>query len=181
MFAPHIYTSRFALRPLTPDDASQRYSHWLDDEQARRFIVAARAPHDLAALRAYIAERCARRDVLFLGIFLRTDGTHIGTIKFEPVDESGGYAVMGILIGDPSWRGKGVTREVIEASAAWLAEHRGIREVVLGVGRDHSAAIHAYEKAGFRVEATQRITLDLSSQIAMVRRVPVSGPVLLDD
>ena len=111
----------------------------------------------MAALRSYIAERCGRRDVVFLGIFVRTDGTHIGNIKFEPVDEREGYAVMGILIGDPSWRGKGVTIEVLEASTAWLVEHRGIREVVLGVEREHSAAIHAYEKAGFRIETTQRI------------------------
>jgi [ribosomal protein S5]-alanine N-acetyltransferase len=116
-----------------------------------------------------------------LGIFVRTDGTHIGNIKFEPIDEREGYAVMGILIGDASWRGKGVTTEVLEPSTAWLAEHRGIREVVLGVERDHSAAIHAYEKAGFRIEATHRITVDPSSQISMVRRLPVSGPVLFDD
>jgi ribosomal-protein-alanine N-acetyltransferase len=172
MSAPSIHTSRFALRPLTPDDASERYSRWLDDEQARRFIVAARAPHDLAALRSYIAERCGRRDVLFLGIFVRTDGTHIGNIKFEPIDEREGYAVMGILIGDRPWRGKGVTTEVLEASTAWLAEHRGIQEVVLGVERDHSAAIQAYEKAGFRIEATQRIALDLRSQTAMVKHMP---------
>jgi len=181
MSAPRIQTSRFALRPLTPDDASERYSRWLDDEQARRFIVAARAPHDLATLRLYIAQRCDRRDVVFLGIFVRTDGAHIGNIKFEPINEREGYAVMGILIGDAAWRGKGVVSEVLEASTAWLATHRGIREVVLGVERDHSAAIHAYEKAGFKIEVTHRITLEPSSQISMVRRVPVSGPVLLDD
>lgn len=167
-----IVTDRFLLRPLRPEDASARYSSWLEEPQAARYIVSARKPHDLSALRAYIKERAARKDVLFLGIFLRNGpGEHIGNIKFEPVNELEGFAVMGILIGEPAWRGKGATTEVLEASIAWLAERHGIREVILGVEREHVAAIHAYEKAGFTVEATDRITVDPRSQLAMVKRI----------
>ncbi len=172
MSKPTIQTARFILRPLTPDDASERYSRWLDDEQARRFIVGSRAPHDPMALRAYIAERCGRTDVLFLGIFTQDGSCHIGNIKFEPVDELAGYAVVGVLIGEPAWRRKGATVEALEASIAWLAEHRGVREVVLGVEREHVAAIHAYTRAGFAIEATSRITLDAERHVAMVRRFP---------
>jgi RimJ/RimL family protein N-acetyltransferase len=78
---------------------------------------------------------------------------------------------MGVLIGDPAWRGRGATTEVLDASIAWLACRRGIREVVLGVERDHRAAIRAYEKAGFRIETTDRINVDPRSQLAMVRYI----------
>jgi RimJ/RimL family protein N-acetyltransferase len=111
----------------------------------------------MADLKAYIEARSGRSDVLFLGIFTRPGGAHIGNIKYEPVDELAGYAVMGILIGEPAWRGRDVAGEVITASAAWLAAHRNIREFVLGVQRDHEAAISAYRRIGFRVEATRRI------------------------
>lgn len=173
---PRIITDRLLLRPLHPDDASARYSSWFEEAQAARYIVSARQPHDIPALRAYIEEKTGRDDVLFLGIFLRDEGgKHIGNVKFEPVNEREGYAVMGMMIGDPAWRGKGATTEVLGASIAWLAEHRGIREVVLGVERDHTAAIHAYERAGFKVEATQRITVDPHSQLSMVRRIRPVG------
>lgn len=172
MDAPRIITDRFLLRPLHPDDASTRYSSWFEEAQAAQYIVSARQPHDIPALRAYIQARMGRDDVLFLGIFLRDAGAeHIGNVKFEPIDERAGYAVMGILIGDAAWRGKGVTTEVLEAAITWLVTHREIKEIILGVERDHAAAIQAYQKAGFEIRETRRITVDPRSQLSMVRSV----------
>jgi len=64
---------------------------------------------------------------------------------------------MGILIGEPAWRGKGVTAEVLTASAQWLKTHRHISEVVLGVSEENPAAIRAYEKVGFRLATTPHV------------------------
>ncbi len=169
-----IPTARFRLRPLRPEDATERYSRWLDDGVAVRVIEAAAQPHAVENLRQYIVERQGRADVLFLGIFLREDGTHIGNIKYEPVDDAQGCAVMGILIGDPDWRGRGVAPEVIAASAHWLRDHRGIREIVLGVALDNTAAIRAYEKQGFRVEPTRHIAAKPEA-VTMVWRLPARG------
>jgi RimJ/RimL family protein N-acetyltransferase len=70
-------------------------------------------------------------------------------VKFEPVDSAKGYAVMGILIGEPAWRGRGVAQEVLRATGPWLRTNRGIREVVLGVSRSNLKAIRVYEAVGF--------------------------------
>ncbi|MGH8616791.1 MAG: GNAT family N-acetyltransferase [Burkholderiales bacterium] len=162
--APTLVTERFALRPLTPQDATGRYLGWLADADARRYIQAARGQCSLDGLRAYIAERVGRRDVLFLGIFEQAGGGHVGNIKYEPIDEAGGCAEMGILIGDPGWRGRGVAREVIAASARWLRKHRGILRVCLGVERDNPLALAAYRRAGFKqtgVTRDPRVTGDV--------------------
>jgi RimJ/RimL family protein N-acetyltransferase len=74
---------------------------------------------------------------------------HIGNIKYEPVDSVKGYAVMGILIGDPDYRGLGVTPEILRSSGEWLKEHRNIKQIILGVNKDNLGAIRAYEKSGF--------------------------------
>jgi [ribosomal protein S5]-alanine N-acetyltransferase len=144
-----ILTPRFRLRPLVPEDASERYLSWLSDEMAQLYISAAARTSGLPALRGYIQKRCGREDVLFLGIFGRDSGLHIGNIKFEPIDASAGAAVMGILIGDPAYRGRGVTPEVLEAAGRWLAGTRGVHEIALGVHADNHGAIRAYEKVGF--------------------------------
>lgn len=146
---PVMMTGRFELRCLAPDDATPRYLHWLANKDARRYILSARETPTLDSLRGFIASKHNSPDVLFLGIFERVSGTHIGNIKYEPIDDSAGTAEMGILIGDPFWRGRGVAREVIIASARWLYENRRIRRILLGVEEDNAGAISAYRRAGF--------------------------------
>lgn len=153
---PALLTGRFELRPLTPDDATPRYLDWLVEKDARRFILAAQQASTLDDLRTYIASRCNRSDVLFLGIFERASGIHVGNIKYEPIDENSGTAEMGILIGDPSWRGRGVAGEVVAASAKWLLKQRGIRKILLGVEADNPGATTAYLRAGFKPIGTIR-------------------------
>jgi len=59
-------------------------------------------------------------------------------------------AMMGILVGEESWRGRGVAQEVIEASAMWLYKKYKIESVLLGVDTSNVYAIKAYKKIGFQ-------------------------------
>ncbi len=144
-----IETDRFFLRELTVDDVSDRYLGWLSDSAAKKWIATAESTRELADLREYVQQRVGRADVLFLGIFDKIGGVHIGNIKYEPVFPDQGSAVMGILVGDPSFRGKGVFAEVFGASAAWLKKERRITRIHLGVEKEHEAALKAYQNAGF--------------------------------
>jgi len=144
-----IATERFLLRPLTEKDVTGRYLRWLRDSDSKRFITAAAHTKMLSDLREYVSDRIGRDDILFLGIFERTTGLHIGNIKYEPVNSELGYAIMGILIGDTAYRGKRVTAEVLASSAQWLKRHRNIKQILLGVSKDNVAAIRAYKKVGF--------------------------------
>jgi ribosomal-protein-alanine N-acetyltransferase len=166
--AIRIETGRFVLRQLTPSDASERYASWFSDPEVKRYITAASAVPSVDDLREYIAARAGRPDILFLGVHTRDTDTHIGNIKFEPVDRAAGLAMLGIMIGDPAWRGRGAASEVIVGANEWLAANRGIREVVLGVARDNAGAKRAYEKAGFVV--TPRDDDDPRDWIRMVWR-----------
>lgn len=95
-----IISERFLLRPLTESDVTERYLEWLSDSDAKKFITAAATTKKIEDLRDYVRERIDREDVLFLGIFEKGTGLHIGNIKYEPVNSELGYAIMGILIGD---------------------------------------------------------------------------------
>ena len=148
-FPAAIETGRFILRELTVADVSERYLEWLSDPEARKWIFAAAEAQRMTDLKDYVAQRVGRTDVLFLGIFDKSRGVHIGNIKYEPVLPDQGSAVMGILVGDPSFRGKGVFAEVFGASAAWLKKERRITRIHLGVEKAHQAALKAYQNAGF--------------------------------
>ena len=146
-----IITNRFILRLLNICDVTQRYAGWLSDQRTSKFIS---ATLNLPELRRYVLERSNRDDVLFFGIFDKITGLHIGNIKYEPINSELRFAIMGILIGEAEWRGKGVANEVLSASADWLHQYRNIEQIVLAVSRSNVAAIRAYQKAGFVEQPT---------------------------
>ena len=153
-----INTYRFVLREITEEDAGETYLSWLRDPLSVKYIAAAGKKNELSDLRQYISERVGKREVLFLSILDATSGQHIGNVKYEPVNEEMGYAIVGILIGEVTYRGKGVAKEVIYASSKWLSENRNINEILLGVHIENAPAIKAYENMGFKVSDTPFIS-----------------------
>jgi [ribosomal protein S5]-alanine N-acetyltransferase len=166
--AVKIFSRRFLLRELTENDVTERYLSWLSDAAAKRFIVAAANTKSLSDLKRYVQKRIGREDILFLGIFEKATGLHIGNIKYEPVNTNSGYAVMGILIGDPDSRGRGVAAEVLRTSALWLREHRRIKRILLGVNQNNATAIKAYEKVGFIQSPSAFIQTEFPGNTAMI-------------
>jgi [ribosomal protein S5]-alanine N-acetyltransferase len=162
-----ILTPRFLLRELLESDVTDSYLSWFQDRDAQQNISVALQMASLTALKKYVADRAVRQDVLFLGIFTRSDNRHIGNIKYEPVDMDRGVAVMGILIGESSFRGKGVAQEVLAASGSWLRVERGISRILLGVRPSNYAAIAAYEKAGFRRSPTDPDLSEMPERLVM--------------
>lgn len=162
-----INTDRFILREITEEDASETYLSWLRDPLSVKYIAAAGTQYELSNLRQYIRARARRNDVLFLGIFDAKTGRHVGNIKYEPVNDEMGYAIMGILIGEITYRGIGVAKEVITASSRWLSDNRNIKEILLGVHTENATAIKVYENMGFKVSDTPFISKKASGSLIM--------------
>ncbi len=166
-----ITTPRFTLRTLTMNDATDQYSRWFEDPVIADHIAGAKIDHSIDALRSYIAQKTAQADTLFLGIFTREGDTHIGNLKFEPIDVDSRHAVLGIMVGDPNWRGRGVAAEVIQAAEKWLNKKLGISELALGVARSNVAAQKAYKKAGFFLGHREYLRIDSITTLSMIKTV----------
>jgi RimJ/RimL family protein N-acetyltransferase len=147
-----ITLDRFYLRQLTTADATDKYLSWFEDKVTAEFIQYARIKPSRKELQLYIKSKMESGDALFFGIFYLKDDSHIGNIKFEPIDFIDMSAEMGILIGDRSWRGQGVASEVILGAGAWLNTRLQIEVMKLGVLRHNVMAVKAYEKIGFAVD-----------------------------
>jgi ribosomal-protein-alanine N-acetyltransferase len=159
-FPSTVQTKRFILREIELKDVTTKYLAWLSEDQAKKWIVASPTTKQLCDLKSYVFKRINRADVLFLGIFDKLSGSHIGNIKYEPVRFSNSSAELGVLIGDPAFRGKGVFSEVLIASAAWLKEEHGISRIHLGVNMHNLSAIKAYRRAGFVNDPTTQAIAD---------------------
>ena len=165
-----IETRRFILRKLSVDDVTDRYLSWLRGASIQPWIVTALDIHNLEDLRIYVRDRCNKENIIFLGIFLKKDNLHIGNLKFEPIIVGEGRAELGILIGDPNFRGKGVFPEVLEASVNWLRLNLKIRQISLGVACENLMAVKAYKNAGF-IEEISLMPIQNHQQIRMVLNI----------
>jgi RimJ/RimL family protein N-acetyltransferase len=161
-------SERFFLRTLIEDDVNARYLEWINGSDKSQYINYTNQNRTVDEVSTFVTERVNSDTVLFLGIFVRESGEHIGNIKYEPIDFKKSYAIMGILIGEKNWRGRGVAAEVIKASSMWLHNKYGIKQIILGINTGNIWAIKAYEKVGFSEKKTPLIRKIDKTNITMV-------------
>ena len=161
-------SERFFLRTLIEDDVNARYLEWINGSDKSQYINYTNQNRTVDEISTFVTERVNSDTVLFLGIFVRESGEHIGNIKYEPIDFKKSYAIMGILIGKKNWRGRGVAAEVIIKSSTWLHEKYGVRQFILGVNTGNVWAIRAYKKVGFRQKQTPMLSAMDEATISMV-------------
>lgn len=68
--------------------------------------------------------------------------------KAKPYLQHNEKAYLGFMYVEPNHRGKGVNKKILDALKQWSLS-QNITEMRLDVYQDNSAAIKAYEKAGF--------------------------------
>ena len=145
-----ITTSRFVLRPICIKDASKKYLNWLSDKDTKKYIQAAKNTKSINDLRYYLKNFIKKKDCIFLKIETKTGRKHIGNIKCHPILLKQKAAIIGILVGDLSWRGLGVAKEVIHSTSSWLKKNLEIQYLYLGVKKENKRALKAYYNSGFR-------------------------------
>jgi len=163
-----IESGRFVLRPLAHKDVNERYLSWINGEGRSDYIEYSKQKKSRSDIISYVDSKNDKEDILLLGIFVKETGEHIGYIKYEPIDFIARFSIVGILIGEENWRGRGVATEVIKHSSMWLHERFNMEKIVLSVNVDNIAAVRAYEKADFKKRKTPYIEIIHEKQLTMV-------------
>jgi ribosomal-protein-alanine N-acetyltransferase len=149
-----IELENLTLRSLTVTDDLDNYLYWMSHPENNEHILSATENYTLEMLTQYIDECNSSNSTILLGIFDKGLKLHIGNIKYDKIDLTDGSAVMGILIGEKFYRGRGLGKIVIEASTRWLSTQLGLRTIYLGVSTLNESAIKLYRKAGFVPEVS---------------------------
>jgi len=150
-----IYLNDLILRTLDINGDLKNYLYWMSHPEDNEYIISAKKNYPLSDLQDFIKNCNQNPSTILLGIFDRMRLVHIGNIKYENIDLVNKSAVMGILIGDKIYRGRGLAKNVIEESAKWLNNSLGLQTIFLGVDNNNSVAIKLYSKIGFIVENDQ--------------------------
>lgn len=138
------------LREFVPSDA-ERIVEWTGDETAFRKWCADRydrypiAPGDMLSF-----YETASKSGWFFPYTAVLDGVPVGHLIIRFPYESRRTARFGFVIVDPSRRGQGLGRELIEAAKSEAKERFGASEATIGVFANNLPAHRCYLAAGFK-------------------------------
>ena len=142
------------MHPITVREATTADLDAL--ERFQQGVVSAERPYDPTlkdgTVRYYdIAEMLSREDVLFL---VAESGARAVGCGFAQIEEAEPFfkhrvhAYFGLMYVEPSYRGRGVNAQIIRSLKRWCRS-RNVAETRLDVYEGNTAAVKAYEKAGF--------------------------------
>ncbi len=141
------------------------YLGWLRDVENNKYISSSSISYSRLQLVEYIKSKNSDPKVLFLGIFIKNEGTFIGTIKLEPINTIEKSAWLGIMIGNTQNLGKGFGYEAIKLILIYAKNTLMLKSIFLGVHPNNTPAIKLYRKIGFRYDKNQlnKMTLSLAN------------------
>jgi ribosomal-protein-alanine N-acetyltransferase len=162
MAGPILFASaRLDYRRLEAGDVGARYVAWMNDPDVVRYLESRHQQQSESDVRDFVARQAAREDTLFLGMYLRDDGAHIGNVKLSPIVRRHARAELGILIGERAAWGKGYASEAIAAAAAYAFSELKLAKITAGCYGSNRGSRNAFAKAGFSVEGTRPAQYDL--------------------
>ena len=146
---PNLESARLFYTPASRSIISLEYVSWLNDPDVNKYLES--SDYSIEKLTAYIEDIILNK-VLFWAIHLKTDKSHLGNIKIDPISILHGTGEYGILLGKKEQWGHGFAEEASKTIIQHCFDSIKLRKICLGVVKDNLAAVHLYEKLGFCVE-----------------------------
>jgi len=148
-----LETEKYILRPLSPEDAGERYLQWLHDPDIVRTLDVDGASQTIDSLREYIACHDSVDRILF-GIFTQ-EGLFIGTHSFRHYPKHR-MATVGVMIGDRHYWGKGVPLETRECLLRWAFDDLNCNKVEAGCYSINLPSIYNFQRQKWKNEGVRK-------------------------
>jgi ribosomal-protein-alanine N-acetyltransferase len=145
-----IYGQHIYLRLLTPNDVSNDYVAWMNDNEITQYLETRWSVHTEATIRAFVQEICDSLNDYLFGMFLNNTDQHIGNIKIGNINQRHRYGDVGLIIGDKASWGKGIASEAIELITRYAFENLNLNKLTAGMYEQNLGSYKAFLKAGFR-------------------------------
>ncbi|MCX6011939.1 MAG: GNAT family protein, partial [Chloroflexi bacterium] len=123
---------------------------WLNDPTVNQFLETG-GDYTIEKLNNYLSD-IEKKEILFWGIHIKENDTHIGNIKIDPVNFKHGIAEYGIMLGRKTEWGKGYAKEATNTIIEFCFRQLRLRKITLGVVADNYVAYNLYQKVGFEIE-----------------------------
>ncbi|HLI51802.1 MAG TPA: GNAT family protein [Thermomicrobiaceae bacterium] len=160
----NIRGEKVALGPIRRD-LIPVYQRWINDLVTVRNIDMIPRPMSLEQETGWYESAIADRNGSLFTIYELSSGVPIGNTHIFDVDYYHRHATFGILIGEPSMRGKGYGTETTKLMLDYAFTVLGLNNVMLTVAAFNIGGIRAYQKAGFREIGRRRSSRNVAGQL----------------
>lgn len=132
------------------------YARWYGDEEVWHLTSWMKAPLRRAAVERLFEDRENSPVDDSFAVHMQGEDEPVGVISLTNISETNASADLSVILGAPEDRDKGTGTEAIKILLRYAFEDSGLNRVGLSVFEFNDAAIHAYEKLGFKSEGRLR-------------------------
>lgn len=146
-----LQNERCVLKPFTEEDVTLNYVDWLNDPESNCFLESRFIIHTPDKVLSEVRHWIANKNIFFYTIRCPNSNIHIGNIKLGPINHFHKTADIGYLIGDKSFRGKGIATAALSLLTQY-AFSLGVVKVTAGAYELNISSIKVMQRAGFSLE-----------------------------
>jgi len=151
-----IHGQKTKLRAIEREDIPT-FVRWFNDPEVRQYL-AMYMPMSMAEEEKWFECLLENQDSRIFAIETE-DSVHIGNCGLHNFDWKNRRAVLGIVIGEKEYWGKGYGSDAICTLLGFAFGEMNLHRVQLEVHDFNARAIRCYEKCGFKLEGCQRDAL----------------------
>ena len=148
-------TERIFLRETLPSDVNDEYAWWMNDLEVTKYMEARFRKHTKEDIKNYI-KNIGPENSMLMAIIAKDGNKHIGNIRLGPINKEHSFAILGIMIGNKNYWGKGYGTEAIRLAVDYAFYRLGLKKINADVYENNLGSINAFKKAGF-IEEGRRI------------------------
>jgi len=145
-----IKSERLFIRSYNPNEDSELFKTWLNDEAGRHFLLSQ------VTARAQDFDELVADKTNIIGVITLHDSTPIGSVAFLHHDSYQKKAELRKLIGEVNMRGKGLAKEATKLWINYGLTVLGIKKIYLNTLNTHIRNVKLNEELGFKIEGILR-------------------------
>jgi len=153
----HLKTKRLDIKTLRVRHISDKYVNGLNDGQVNKFLLGPRQTKQTRkTVRDYVVANLNSTSALLFGLFHKTTGDLIGTLRVHDISYFHYFCYTGICLFDRSYWAKGYGTEALKGVVRFAFKQLRMHYIEAGVYQENRSSVQLFKKCGFRKVATHR-------------------------